>query len=536
MPLSREHLAAEAPNTRTRLVVLLVETVPGETGAVVLRARLSMAAALVSGDKGADAAAESIAMRGSIDEVPAMVDALSQRIIARLLPDRADAAWPALALDAAAAEHYAQAASAMHRRDWNGAVAAAEAVVRAAPGFGMAHLKLAEVNRRRGRVGESLEHMAKARRWMRPMPQDAGRVFAAHDMSTDPRRQQQAIDAYASLVRDYPARRDFAFLHAELLMQASRPREALAILSGPGWQWERRPLAVRVRQHISERALAPAAGAMSPRMHSLLAEARTQGFASLEIELLRSAAYGHHKAGQFAEYRDLLQQALQAANASGDPVLQDVLDGDLLNEDVLIGNFASAEARIARLQRSGLPGGEALWVVEMDSAIHMQRGRYGEALERLRQGELKVTASGRTPTPDRSAASLACRRIDILLTRGDVAAARALFDNCRRAEEPSMRLEAQLYEAAADLLDGDRARGWPSTRSNARCRRCPTVASAGSRASAPPPCSPACASTTAPHASTPPRCPRPKARATACWPRTSKPGSPRSPPRAAAGR
>lgn len=541
VPLSREHLAAEAPETRTRLVVLSVETVPGETGAIVLRARLSMTAALASGVQGADAGAESIAMRGSLDEVPAMVDALSQRVIARLLPDRADAAWPALTLDAAAAEHYAQASSAMHRRDWNAAVAAAEAVVRAAPDFGMAHLKLAEVNLRRGRFSESLEHMAKARRWMRPMPQDAERVFAAHEMSTDPRRQQQAIDTYASLVRDYPARRDFAFLHAELLMRASRPREAMAILSGPGWQWQQRPLGVRIRQHIAlsraelmlgfpakarqnaqqalelvaqagagwelerggarlllaqihhsepgrlpspqlfelaaqsfnagnatldalyarflaERTLAPAAGGMSPRMRSLLTEARTHGFASLEIELLRGAAYGHHKAGQYAEYRDLLQQALQAANASGDPVLQDMLDFDLLNEDVVIGNFASAEARIARLQRNELPGEQALWVVELGSAINMQRGRYREALEQLRQGELAVTAGGRMPTPDRSAASLACRRIDILLTRGDVAAARALFDRCRRPEEPMMRLEAQLYEAAADMLDGDRAR------------------------------------------------------------------------------
>jgi len=545
--LSREQLIADTPTMPTLLVVLTMETATATPAdQIILRASLtttppSARGGVAAADPGARAAgAEVIALQGRRDEVPAMVDALSQRIIARLLPHRADATWPALALDANTAERYAQAASAMRRRDWNGAAAAAEAVARSAPDFGMAHLKLAELHARRGRFNDAIAHMAKARRGMTPIPPDAERVLEAFGASTDPRRLRQAIAAYADLARDYPARRDFAFRQAELLTHSGQPRKALDILSSPNLQWEKRPLGVRIRQRIAlsktelamgyptrarhsaqqalsliaqtgdgweqergaarlllaqahhntpgrdpspqlfelaaqsfdasgnhldalyarflaERAQAPAGGRMTARANDLLIAARANGFASLEVELMRRAAFDHYNAGRHAEYRDLLQQALQAANTSGDIGLQNLLDLDLLNQDMLIGNYASAETRVARLQSSGLSGERAFWLMQFHSGISMQKGRCREALERLRLGESIANEGGRTPTPEIAAARLGCTRSHILLATGNIAAARRQLDVCRKSELPVLRLDTQLAEASADILEGDHA-------------------------------------------------------------------------------
>ena len=547
--LSREQLIADTPTTPTHLVLLTMEVVPAKPAdEIILRARLTTTHPPVqSGDVAAVdprahvAGAEVIALQGRLDEVPAMIDTLSQRIIARLLPHRADASWPALALDANAAERYAQAASAMRRRDWNAATAAAEAVIQSAPGFGMAHLKLAELHARRGRFNDAIAHMAQARRVMTPMPEDAKRVLDAFGASTDPRRLRQAIAAYASLAHDYPARRDFAFRQAELLTHSGQPRKALEILSSPNLQWEKRPLGVRIRQRIAlsktelamgyptrarqsaqqalsliaqtgdgweqERGAArlllaqahhntpgrdpspqlfelaaqsfdasgnhldalyarflaertqppPASGRISARANDLLIAARANGFASLEVELMRRAAFDHYNAGRHNEYRDLLQQALQAANTSGDIGLQNLLDLDLLNQDMMIGNYASAETRVARLQGSGLSGERAFWLMQFDSGISLQKGRYREALERLRLGESIANEGGKTPTPEIATARLGCARSQILLTTGNLAAARQQLDICRKSELPVLRLDTQLIEAGADILEGNHA-------------------------------------------------------------------------------
>ena len=546
--LSREQLIADTPTLPTLLVVLTMETVAATPAdEIILRARLTTThPSARSGDVAAvapgtqAAGAEVIALQGRRDEIPAMVDTLSQRIIARLLPHRADATWPALALDADTAERYAQATGAMRRRDWNGAAAAAEAVIRSAPDFGMAHLKLAELHARRGRFNDAIAHMAKARRGMTPIPPDAERVLEAFGASTDPRRLRQAIAAYAGLAHDYPARRDFAFRQAELLTHSGQPRKALDILSSPNLQWEKRPLGVRIRQRIAlsktelamgyptrarqsaqqalsliaqtgdgweqergaarlllaqahhntpgrepspqlfelaaqsfdasgnhldalyarflaERAQAPPGGRMTARANDLLIAARANGFASLEVELMRRAAFDHYNAGRHTEYRDLLQQALQAANTSGDIGLQNLLDLDLLNQDMMIGNYASAETRVARLQSSGLSGERAFWLMQFDSGISMQKGRYREALERLRLGESIANEGGKTPTPEIAAARLGCARSHILLATGNIAAARQQLDVCRKSELPVLRLDTQLAEASADILEGNHA-------------------------------------------------------------------------------
>lgn len=547
--LSREQLIADTPTTPTHLVLLTMEVAAAKPAdEIILRARLTTTHPSVQSGDGAAvdpgtrvAGAEVIALQGRLDEVPAMADTLSQRIIARLLPHRADATWPALALDASAAERYAQAASAMRRRDWNAATVAAEAVTQSAPGFGMAHLKLAELHARRGRFNDAIAHMGQARRGMTPIPEDAQRVLDAFGASADPRRLRQAIAAYASLARDYPARRDFAFRQAELLTHSGQPRKALEILSSPNLHWEKRPLGVRIRQRIAlsktelamgyptrarqsaqqalsliaqtgdgweqergaarlllaqahhntpgrapspqlfelaaqsfdasgnhldalyarflaERTQAPlASGRMSARANDLLIAARANGFASLEVELMRRAAFDHYNAGRHAEYRDLLQQALQAANTSGDIGLQNLLDLDLLNQDMMIGNYASAETRVARLQGSGLSGERAFWLMQFDSGISLQKGRFREALERLRLGESIANEGGKTPTPEIATARLGCARSQILLITGNLAAARQQLDICRTSELPVLRLDTQLLEASADILEGNHA-------------------------------------------------------------------------------
>ncbi|HWI24127.1 MAG TPA: winged helix-turn-helix domain-containing protein, partial [Lysobacter sp.] len=62
----------------------------------------------------------------------------------------------------------------------------------------------------------------------------------------------------------------------------------------------------------------PGQGKSTRGVDILLAKAHAEGYRRLEIELLRSVAYQHYQAGQLAAYRDLMEQALAAADNAGD--------------------------------------------------------------------------------------------------------------------------------------------------------------------------------------------------------------------------
>lgn len=535
----RDTLPPRDGRTSPRVVLLSSKAVPGTRDGLVLHARIG--GGMPQADR---AAADSmpelvLSERGTHEELPALVDALSQRIVARLLPHRADERWPALSLAAGIAARHAAGIDAMRRRDWARARVEAQAVAAAAPTFAPAHLTLSELALRRNQTRDGLAHAGMARRGLAPLPADARRILDAQFAAIDPRRQAEALEALAALARDFPQRADFALAHARLLLRAGDPHAARARLDdaaidwtrespdrrirrqllstdiagargdldgaraqaqrtlaelarlGPGWAGERGMvrlqlarvhhgeagrtpspslfelaavefeaagdlLAMRYARYLADEARRGDAPGETPPMRALREETRRAGNAAIEIEVLRREAFKHYNAGSHREYRTLLRDALDIANASGDTALQDALELDLLNQDALIGNHASAKARIARLSRGTQSDERAYWAAEFDAMLHLRGGDADEALAILQRAERRLTAQGRA-LPATLAARLACVRGDMHLARGDVATARRQLDACRRAEVPYLRLWSHTFEAQADLLEGDHA-------------------------------------------------------------------------------
>lgn len=533
--LRRDALPPQDDSASRWVVVLSSEAMPGTRDGVLLRARIG------GGASGArrDAADVELIERGTRSDLSSAVDALSQRIIARVLPHRAGERWPALSLPPDIAARHAAGFEAMRDRDWARARSEIDAVASAAPTFAPAHLALAELAMRHNRTRDALAHIGMARRGLAPMPADALRILDAQAATIDPRRQPEAARAQSALSRTYPARADFALAHARLLLRNGDPRAAQALLQATRLDWTREPLDRRIRRQLlladlagmggdldgaraqAQRTLAQlarlgpawaqergavrmqlarvhhgqAGNAPSPSLFELAAgefeaagdrlgtryaryladearrgdasgetapmralreEARRVGNAAIETEMLRREAFKHYNAGSHAQYRSLLRDALEVANASGDTVLQDALEFDLLNQDALIGNHASAKARIARLSRGTHSDTRVYWAAEFDAMLHLRGGDAGAALAILQRAERRLTAKGQA-LPATLAARLACVRGDMHLARGDVAAARRQLDACRRVEVPYLRLWSQTFEAQADLLEGDHA-------------------------------------------------------------------------------
>ncbi|MFD0726498.1 winged helix-turn-helix domain-containing protein [Lysobacter brunescens] len=525
---------SQGPGTRW-VVVLSAEPIAGSPDGLLLRARIGQGG---SGDR-RDPPDLELIERGTHDGLSAAVDALSQRIVARLLPHRADARWPALSLPPDIARRHAAAFEARRERDWARARSEAEAVASAMPTFAPAHLALAELSLRHNRTRDALSHIGMARRGLAPLPADALRILDAQAALVDPRRQPEAARALADLSRTFPARADFALAHARLLLRSGDPRAAQALLQGtaidwtlepqerrirrqlllteivgtlgdldtartqaqqtlaqlarlgPGWALERGSvrmqlarvhhgqasqtpspalfelaagefeaagdtLGARYARYLADEARRGVAPGETPSMRVLREEARSAGNAAIETEMLRREAFKHYNAGSHGEYRRLLRDALEVANASGDTALQDALEFDLLNQDVLVGNHASAKARIARLSRGTHTDERVYWAAEFDAMLHLRGGDVASAQAALARAERRLTAQGRA-LPRTIAVRLACVRGDIDLVRGDVASARRRIDACRHAEEGYLRQWSQILAAQADLLEGDPA-------------------------------------------------------------------------------
>lgn len=215
-------------------------------------------------------------------------------------------------------------------------------------------------------------------------------------------------------------------------------------------------LGARYARYLADEARRGAAPGETSSMRALREEARRVGNAAIETEILRREAYKHYNAGSHGEYRRLLRDALEIANASGDTALQDVLELDLLNQDALVGNHASAKARIARLSRSTHSDQRVYWAAEFDALLHLRSGDVAGAQATLTRVEHRLTTRGQA-LPRPIAVRMACVRGDLDLARGDVASARRRIDACRHAEDTYLRQWSQVLDAQADLLEGDPA-------------------------------------------------------------------------------
>jgi cellulose synthase operon protein C len=521
--LTEAHLAADASALAPRVILLASGQSPTDPEQVFIRARLA--------DGGKD-----IELRGAASKIPTLVDELSQRLLAELLPERRETEWPELTLDSAAARTYSDAFAATLRRDWPAAVSAAKQATQLAPRFGLARLHLATAQARLGHTRAARENMHKARELLAPIPADALTVLDALQLAIDPEQPLQAAAAYGALAAAHPHRTGFALEQARLLGRAGHAEQALAILSRPTWDGQ--PAGIRIvhllglaqvrlllgdperarreagaaaqlaeaggagwglergyalmmmaqadrAQHHDRADLAlfeqaaeqfelagsginaiyarfhaelarSADGAHSPLLATLLAETRSGGHRSIEIDLLRSVAFRHYSAGQHAEYRMRLEQALATANEVGDPFWQKQLDLDLLNEDLMLGDLDSAERRVGRLQHAGLQGDAAIWVDQFGAYLAQIRGRHAQALLELDRSRKRAAGNGAADVPPLAAARLACFRAGLVLQQGKLARARSELARCSEPEHAFIRLIATLGSASADLLAGDR--------------------------------------------------------------------------------
>ncbi len=215
--LSEADLAAGVGNP-PQVVFLTSNSAPEAPGKIVVMARFQHA-----GHE------QRFEMQGTPEQIPAMVDTLSQRIVRRLLPRRNDS-WPKLDLSADAARQYADAAQALERRDWMTATATGRNVVQAAPRFGLMHLQLALALSRLAQANAAIEEMNIASDLLQPVPSETRALLEAQRLGVDPQRRRQAADAYAALAGRNPDNIHYAVEQADLLARSGKPQQALTIL------------------------------------------------------------------------------------------------------------------------------------------------------------------------------------------------------------------------------------------------------------------------------------------------------------------
>jgi DNA-binding winged helix-turn-helix (wHTH) protein len=234
--LSEAEFATDTRTPAPQVVFLSSGSAPGAAGQVLLRARFQH-----GGQE------QRIDFTGPPSQVPAMADALSRKLMARLVPRRAEP-WPALTLDARAARRSADAMDAIERRDTMAAAAALGDVVDLAPRFGLARMQLAQAQARLAQASSAVEQMEAARKLLQPAPAEVTELLAAQRLAIDPEYTQQAADAYAKLATRYPDKADYSLEYANQLAGAGQLQQSLAILSEP--RWDREPMGTRIARLI----------------------------------------------------------------------------------------------------------------------------------------------------------------------------------------------------------------------------------------------------------------------------------------------
>lgn len=193
-------------------------------------------------------------------------------------------------------------------------------------------------------------------------------------------------------------------------------------------------------------------------LSALLTAARASGHQAIEFEALRRASYKFHRLGDFAAYRQYLEQAATLADSSGAHSLLHSIAFDRANEDFLRGDLAAALSRARELRPQ--PGKDGL-DTNLDVLIgilELRRGRFdaaNEVIERADPRGAVVDKALRREAPE-IAFSLACLRGTVALLRGDTASSQTDFSRCANSVDPSVGLFGRLGGAELTLLGGER--------------------------------------------------------------------------------
>ncbi|TWI01803.1 transcriptional regulator [Luteimonas cucumeris] len=274
--LTEAELAAGAGSTSPQSVFLASGEAADGSGKLFVRARFQHAGR-----------EQHIELEGKEAQMPALVDALSQQVLQRLIPARSEP-WPALKLDAAAARRYVDATEAMRRRDWMKAAAIGEEVVRLAPRFGLARIQLADAQSHLAQAASAVEQMDVALDLLRPTPPETTQLMQAQRLSVDPRRQQEAVQAHATLAARYPHKASYAIAYANLLTSTGSPLQALDVLTARGDQ--QAPIGVRIARRLALAETYGALGDPGRKRENAKAAARLADGAGAGWELEKGAA------------------------------------------------------------------------------------------------------------------------------------------------------------------------------------------------------------------------------------------------------
>lgn len=282
-----------------------------------------------------------LSVRGDAKDAVPLADALTQKVLAQLLPMHARAPWPALPRDADAARRYALAEQAARRREWQAAEREAEAAVKSAPDFGPARWLQAQLHARRGDAPGAIELATEARRASTPLSDDAERVLEALALHLHPARHEDAVERLAALEKDWPGRADFAVLRGYHLVRIGRPAEALAALDQPASTLHLLPVEIRIRHAIaSSEAVAMNGDPAASRRHAqaALALAATPGMDRERGAARIMLARAHHATPGNAPAPELFDLAASAFDAGGDA--PNALYARFLADDIRLGNRA----------------------------------------------------------------------------------------------------------------------------------------------------------------------------------------------------
>jgi DNA-binding winged helix-turn-helix (wHTH) protein len=241
----------------------------------------------------------------------------------------------------------------------------------------------------------------------------------------------------------------FALAAAHMIEQ--RGLTDASLFEAAALQFERAGDAMRALESRLHSASGGLDAAAARELDELLAQARAAGHRGLEIHALRAVAFRLHRAGDLAGYRAHLAQAAGVAHDAGDRAALRLLDLDLLSLDIDAGDFAAAEARLARLRDAGLQGETGFWISHFAQALAWRRGRYDEVLAELEASAAHAAPGTTAPTVF---ALHHCMRAQLHVVRGEPGPARTAFERCGDSPAPVYRALAQAGLARLELYSG----------------------------------------------------------------------------------
>jgi len=196
------------------------------------------------------------------------------------------------------------------------------------------------------------------------------------------------------------------------------------------------------------------AGIQDSTLNQLLAEARTAGNSSAEIDALRRVALAHYRDGNTREAHRRFAQAAAIAESAGSQVERRRIDLHLLQQDTLRLDFAALEKRLALLDGEPQQGAMVYSVGLNRARLQYLRGDLDGALLTVESTEnrLREAPNGNLP---QSMASLSCIRATVRMLQGRTADARSEFRSCRTAGNPALNHLADLGDAELAIQAGD---------------------------------------------------------------------------------